>query len=84
MNKTEAIDDVTFKNGNIHWSVPHYTPAIPQQGMLSKQSLSKIPGQLLYKKQSGFMKEENNQNLWSLELGGQEDMNIPIWINVGI
>ena len=29
------------------------------------------------------MKEENNQNLRNFKLGGQESMNVPIWIIVG-
>ena len=29
------------------------------------------------------MKEVNNQNLWNFELGSQESMNVPIWINIG-
>ena len=29
------------------------------------------------------MKEINTQNLWSFELGRHENMNVPIWINVG-
>ena len=29
------------------------------------------------------MKEATNQNLWNFELGFQENMNVPIWINIG-
>ena len=29
------------------------------------------------------MKEVQNQNLWNYELGRHENMNIPIWINIG-
>ena len=29
------------------------------------------------------MKEVNNQNLWSFELGSQESMNVPIWSILG-
>ena len=29
------------------------------------------------------MKEVNNQNLWNFELGSQESMNVPIWVNIG-
>ena len=29
------------------------------------------------------MKEGNNQNLWSFELGSQENMNVTIWIIIG-
>ena len=30
------------------------------------------------------MKEVNNQNLWIFELGSQENMNVPIWIIIGV
>ena len=29
------------------------------------------------------MKKVNNQNLWNIELGSQESMNVPIWISDG-
>ena len=30
------------------------------------------------------MKEVNNQNLWIFELGSQKNMNVPIWIIIGL
>ena len=30
-----------------------------------------------------FLKEVKNRNLWNFELGSQENMNVPIWINIG-
>ena len=32
---------------------------------------------------SVFIKEVNTQNLWTFELGTQEGVNVPIWINIG-
>ena len=63
--------------------VPHYIPSIQQQGILSKQILSKTPTELMYVERSVFMKEVNNQNLWNFELGSQESMTFPIWIITG-
>ena len=63
--------------------VPHYTPSIQQQGILSKQILNKIPTELRYVEGSVFIKEVNNQNLWKFELGSDENMNVPIWIITG-
>ena len=64
----------------IEWYVLHYTPSIPQQAMLSKQILSKTPTEPQYLERTVFMKEDITQNLWSFELGTQEEINIPIWI----
>ena len=29
------------------------------------------------------MEEVNNRNLWNFEIGGQESMNVPVWIFIG-
>ena len=57
---------------------------IQQQGILSKQILSKTPRGLRYIDRSVFMKEVDNQNLWTFELASQESMNVPIWIIIGL
>ena len=44
--------------------------------------LKNISTELRYVERSVFMKEVNNQNLWIFELGSQESMNVPIWINI--
>ena len=36
LGKAPVIADARIKNDNIHWYVPHYTPSIQQQGILSK------------------------------------------------
>ena len=51
--------------------------------MMCKQILNKTLTELRYAERSVFMKEVNNQNLWNVELGSQENMNIPIWVVVG-
>ena len=50
---------------------------------MSEQILNKTPTELKYVERSVFMKEVDNQNLWNFELGGQEKMNVPIWIIIG-
>ena len=38
MDKAAGIADARIKIDDIHWYVPHYTPSIQQQGILSKQT----------------------------------------------
>ena len=83
MQKAAAIADSRNKIDRFHCYVPHYTPSIQQQGFLSKQTLNKTPTELRYVERSVFFNEVNNQNLWDFELGSQESMNVPIWINIG-
>ena len=78
IEKAAGIADARFRTDHIHWYAPHYTRSIQQQGILSKQTLSRSPTQLRYVERSVFLKEVNNQNLWNFELGSQESMNVPI------
>ena len=82
MNKANAINNGKIKIIALEWYVPHYTPSIQQQSMLSKQILNKTPTQLQYPERSVFMKEVNTQNFWAFELGTQEGINIPTFIFV--
>ena len=43
-----AIADARIKIDHIHWHVPHYTPSIQQQSIVSNQILSKTPTELRY------------------------------------
>ena len=63
---------------SIEWYVPHYTPSIPQQAIISEQILSKIPTQLQNVERSAFMKEVITQNFCGCELGTQEGVDVPI------
>ena len=83
LNKGNAINIGKIKFIAIEWYVPHYTPSIQQQSILSKQVLNKTPTQIQNPERSVFMKEVNTQNLWTSELGTQEGINIPTWIFVG-
>ena len=83
IDKAAVIADARIKIDHIHWYVPHYTPSMSQQAIMSKQILNKTPTELRYVERSVFMKEVNNQNLWYLKLGSQENMNVPQWIIIG-
>ena len=83
LNKANAINLGKIKINAIEWYVPHYTPSMQQQSILSKQILNKTPTQIQYPERSVFMKEVNTQNFWTFELGTQEGINIPTWIFVG-
>ena len=83
IDKVAGIADASIKIDHIHWYVPHYIPSMSQQAITSDQILKKTPTELRYVERSVFMKEVNNQNLWIFELGSQENMNVPIWINIG-
>ena len=84
VDKAAGIADARIKIDHIQWYVPHYTPSIQQQGILSRQILSKTPTELRYVERSVFMKEVRIQNLWNVELGTQESMNVPIWITKAV
>ena len=77
LNKANATNNAKIKINAIEWYVPHYTPSMPQQSMLSKQIINKTPAQIQYPERSVVMKEMNTQNFWTFELGTQEGINIP-------
>ena len=83
IDKVAGIAEARINLDHIHWYVPHYTPSMSQQGLMSKQILNKTPTELRYVERSVFMEEVNNQNVWNFELGSQENMNVPIWIIIG-
>ena len=82
LNKGNAINNGKVKINALEWYVPHYTPSVQQQSILSKQILNKTPTQIQYPERSVFMKEVNTQNVWTFELGTQEGISIPTWIFV--
>ena len=82
LNKGNAINLGKVKINALEWYVPHYTPSVQQQSILSKQILNKTPTQIQYPEKSVFMKEVNTQNLWTFELGTHQGINIPTWIFV--
>ena len=78
-----SLADARTKIDDIHWYVPHCTPSIQQQGILSEQISSETPTELRYVARSVFMNEVNSRNLWIFDLGSQQSMNVPLWINIG-
>ena len=82
LNKDNTINNGYIKINAIEWYVPHYTPSMQQQNILSKQIINETPKQIQYPERSVFMKEVNTQNVWTFELGTQEGINIPTWIFV--
>ena len=82
LNKGNAINNAKIKTNAIEWYVPHYTPSMQQQSILSKQIINKTPTQIQYPERSIFMKEVNTQNFWTFELRTQEGINIPTWVFV--
>ena len=66
------------KINSFEWYVPHYIGSISKQAILSEQILSKVHTELQYVERIVFIKEVNTQNLWSFELGTQQDINVPI------
>ena len=83
IEKVLGIAGARIKIDHNHWFVPHYIPSIKQQGILSKQILSKTPTELRYIEITVFMKQANNQNLWNFELCSHENVNVPKWIIMG-
>ena len=83
MNKAKATNKGKIRNNAIDWYAPHYITSIPQQAILSKPTLSKVPTEFQYAERRVFMKEVNPQNFWTCELGTQENVKVPIWIFVG-
>ena len=82
LKKDNAINLGRIKINGIEWYVPHYTPSMQQQSILSKQIINKTPTEIKYPERSVFMKEVNTQNFWTFELGTQEGINILSWIFV--
>ena len=54
-----------------------------QQKIISKQISSEISTELRYVERSILMKEVNTRNFWTLELGTQDEINVPILNIVG-
>ena len=83
LGKNNAINIGKIKFDSIEGCIPHYTPSISNQAILSKQFLSKTPTELQYVERYVFLKEVKTQAIWTFELGTQEVINVPIWIIVG-
>ena len=83
IDRSPVIADVRNKIDHMHWYILHYRPSIQQQGLLSKQILSRTSTEFRYFERYAFMKEVNIQNLWNFKMGSQESVNVLIWIIIG-
>ena len=79
LKNAEAVPDDIGEFNIIPWYVAQYPPSIPQQGILLKHILSKLPTQLRYSERSVFIKEVNDQNLSTFELESQKGINVSIF-----
>ena len=52
MSQDIAIKFVKIKVNSFDWYVPHYTLSFPQQAILPKETLSKVPTELQYLERS--------------------------------
>ena len=80
LNKGNAINNAKIKINSFECYVPHYTPSLEQQTILSNQIVKKLPTEIRYIERPIFVKEVNTQKSWTFELGDQEGINVPIWI----
>ena len=69
IDKFAGVTDARTKIDQTDWYVPHYTPSIQQQGILSRQILSKTPTKRRYVERFVFLKQVNNRNLRNFEIG---------------
>ena len=82
LNKDNATNNAKIKINAIECYVPKYTPSLEELIELMNQIVKKTPTELHYPEKSVFMKEVNNQNFSTFQLGVQEVINVPIWIHV--
>ena len=82
LKKDNATNNAQIKTNVIEWYVPHYVPSLEEYNNLMDQIYNKTPTNLHHTERSVFMKELNTQNLWTIELGTQEGVNVPIWMYV--
>ena len=69
LNKDNATNICRKKFNAIEGYVPHYTPSISNQSIVSKQLLSKTPTELQYVERSVLMKEVITCNFWTFQWG---------------
>ena len=62
-----------LKNVSPERYVPHFTPRLEEYNELLNQITKKTPTELPYSEKSNF---------WTLELGVQECINVPVWVYV--
>ena len=68
MNKKTAIHIGKVKIFAIERFVPRYAPSIPQQAILSNQTLGKAPTELQYVERSVFVEKSKNLKLMDFRI----------------
>ena len=63
---------------SVIWYVPHYTPSVGQEAIVSKQVLSKAPTETNFIERSVFMEEANTENQWTFGTVSHERVNVLI------
>ena len=58
IDTANGIADARIKIDHIHWFIPHFTPSIQQQSILSKPILNKTPTELRYVERSVYETSE--------------------------
>ena len=68
---------------DLSWYVPHYTPNISNQKLMLGHIASKAATELSYVKRSSYKKDVTSENNWTIELGAEDGVDIPIYVIVG-
>ena len=76
LNKANETKIAEIKINSFQWYVPHYTPSLSQQDILSEQKLEKVPEELQYVEGIVSVKEKDTQNFWTFELRTLEGINL--------
>ena len=83
LSKDNAIINTPIKIKSIEWHVPHYTPSLNEQDLISNQTLSRTVVELQYIERSVFMEEVKYQKKMNFQVGTQEGVNISIFLTIG-
>ena len=68
---------------DISWYVPHFTPSVINQKLISRNIASKTPTELTYIIGSSYLKDVTTENIWTFELGVGECVDVPRYVIVG-
>ena len=70
-NKPPLTDESRIVVKSIDWFVPHYTPSMELQALVSQQVFGRTPMELQCVERSVFIKEVKTQNPLTYEIGSQ-------------
>ena len=75
------VIDINVKD--FSWYVPHFTPNIAQQTLLSKHIFSRVPTELSYIDRSVGVKRLDAQSNWFFALGVKGGIDVPRNVIIG-